>query len=83
MPDVAGIDYHRLEQRTVLGAKRNLACELAAGLLIAHWDDDDWQAPRRLMRRRLGSAVTRPTSRAGSLLGTLRKPSVALYLADC
>jgi glycosyltransferase involved in cell wall biosynthesis len=48
VPEVAGIHYHRLEQRTVLGAKRNLACELAQGVLIAHWDDDDWQAPRRL-----------------------------------
>ena len=48
VPEVAGISYHRLERRTVLGAKRNLACELATGVLIAHWDDDDWQAPRRL-----------------------------------
>jgi glycosyltransferase involved in cell wall biosynthesis len=32
----------------LLGAKRNLACELARGSLIAHWDDDDWQAPHRL-----------------------------------
>ena len=48
VPEVTGIGYHRLEHRTVLGAKRNLACELASGALIAHWDDDDWQAPRRL-----------------------------------
>ena len=46
VPDHPGISYHRLDRRTVLGAKRNLACELAAGDLIAHWDDDDWQAPR-------------------------------------
>ena len=48
VPEVPGIGYHRLEHRTVLGAKRNLACELATGDLIAHWDDDDWQAPDRL-----------------------------------
>jgi glycosyltransferase involved in cell wall biosynthesis len=42
------IRYVRLERRLVLGAKRNLACELARGSLIAHWDDDDWHAPGRL-----------------------------------
>lgn len=34
--------------RMLIGAKRNLACELANGEFIAHWDDDDWQAPGRL-----------------------------------
>jgi hypothetical protein len=47
VPDHDLISYQRLERRTVLGAKRNLACELATGSLIAHWDDD-WQAPHRL-----------------------------------
>lgn len=42
------IKYHRLDRRMILGAKRNLACDLAAGPLIAHWDDDDWIAPNRL-----------------------------------
>jgi glycosyltransferase involved in cell wall biosynthesis len=42
------VRYVYLEQRLVLGAKRNLACELARGALICHWDDDDWQAPHRL-----------------------------------
>jgi glycosyltransferase involved in cell wall biosynthesis len=42
------IRYVPLEQRMVLGAKRNLACELARGAIIAHWDDDDWMAPQRL-----------------------------------
>jgi O-antigen biosynthesis protein len=32
----------------VLGAKRNLACQLARGPIIAHWDDDDWAAPDRI-----------------------------------
>ncbi len=31
-----------------LGARRNRLCELASGPVIAHWDDDDWQAPHRL-----------------------------------
>lgn len=46
-----------------IGAKRNLGCELAAGSVIAHWDDDDYSAPQRLSDqiRRLhetGKAVT-------------------------
>jgi glycosyltransferase involved in cell wall biosynthesis len=34
--------------RLTIGAKRNLACEAAAGALVAHWDDDDWMAEWRL-----------------------------------
>ena len=48
VPDHPAISYHRLPTRTILGAKRNQACELARGLIIAHWDDDDWVAPDRL-----------------------------------
>lgn len=43
--------YFRLPHRATVGAKRNLACEQAAGSLIAHWDDDDWHAPRRLRKQ--------------------------------
>lgn len=32
-----------------IGAKRNRACERASGEWIAHWDDDDWSHPERLM----------------------------------
>lgn len=48
VPDEPGFVYRRLDQRLVLGAKRNVACRLAGGELIAHWDDDDWHAPHRL-----------------------------------
>jgi glycosyltransferase involved in cell wall biosynthesis len=48
IPEDARIRYVRLPRRTVLGAKRNLACEMARGEIIAHWDDDDWMAPHRL-----------------------------------
>lgn len=48
VPSDPRISYRRLERRLPLGAKRNLACELSAGELIAHWDDDDWIAPHRL-----------------------------------
>jgi O-antigen biosynthesis protein len=43
-----GVRYQRLERPVVLGAKRNIACELAQGDVVAHWDDDDWYAPSRL-----------------------------------
>lgn len=42
------VRYIRLDQRHTIGAKRNLACREAAGDIIAHWDDDDWNAPWRL-----------------------------------
>lgn len=31
-----------------IGAKRNWACEMAKGQIIAQWDDDDFYSPRRL-----------------------------------
>ncbi len=42
------IRYRRIDTRLSLGAKRNLACELSGGDLIAHWDDDDWMSTDRL-----------------------------------
>lgn len=38
----------RVPPQTV-GSKRNVACQVATGSLIAHWDDDDWQSPNRLV----------------------------------
>ena len=48
LPTDPRIVYRRLEARTVLGAKRNLACDLARGSIIVHWDDDDWASPDRV-----------------------------------
>lgn len=48
MPDDPHIRYIRLERRHTVGAKRNIACGMARGSIIAHWDDDDWHAPHRL-----------------------------------
>jgi glycosyltransferase involved in cell wall biosynthesis len=48
VPDDARIRYMRREAKCSLGAKRNKACELARGQIIAHWDDDDWMADWRL-----------------------------------
>lgn len=42
------IRYVRLRTRVSLGAKRNLACEMARGDVLCHWDDDDWYAPSRV-----------------------------------
>jgi O-antigen biosynthesis protein len=42
------IRYERLPKRTVLGKKRNIACECARGEVLVNWDDDDWFASWRL-----------------------------------
>jgi glycosyltransferase involved in cell wall biosynthesis len=42
------VRYVALARRTVLGAKRNLACEAARGEILVHWDDDDWSASWRV-----------------------------------
>jgi glycosyltransferase involved in cell wall biosynthesis len=48
VPDDPRIRYIGLDERLVLGEKRNRACELARGEIVVHWDDDDWHAPHRL-----------------------------------
>ena len=45
------VRYERLPVRRVLGAKRNLACEMARGDIIVHWDDDDWMSRNRVSRQ--------------------------------
>jgi glycosyltransferase involved in cell wall biosynthesis len=41
------IRYVRLP-RLPIGSKRNIGCSLAAGEIVAQWDDDDWYGPQRL-----------------------------------
>jgi glycosyltransferase involved in cell wall biosynthesis len=48
LPDDPRIRYVPIEPGLSIGAKRNRACELARGEIIAQWDDDDWYAPQRL-----------------------------------
>jgi len=48
LPDV---HYRRLTKRYSIGAKRNLACDMARGEFIVQWDDDDWYGPQRLARQ--------------------------------
>ena len=40
--------YERLRTRRTIGQKRNLACSMATGDLICHFDDDDYSAPGRI-----------------------------------
>jgi glycosyltransferase involved in cell wall biosynthesis len=42
------IRHVHIGKQVHIGAKRNRACELARGAIIAHWDDDDWYSPDRL-----------------------------------
>jgi len=48
IPDDPAIRYVRIPRRTSIGKKRNIGCEMAAGPIIAQWDDDDWYAAHRL-----------------------------------
>ena len=48
LPDDDRIRYIRIPPGSTIGAKRNRACELAKGPIIAHWDDDDWYSANRL-----------------------------------
>lgn len=49
--DQPAVRYIRLERRMSIGGKRNIACQESRGELVAHWDDDDWYSPDRLMRQ--------------------------------
>lgn len=48
IPQNPRIRYVRMPERRTMGEKHNMACEMAKGEIIAHWDDDDWMADRRL-----------------------------------
>lgn len=43
------IVYLKASGNPTLGAKMNLAIERSQGSLLAHWDDDDWYSPHRLV----------------------------------
>ncbi|MCB8983609.1 MAG: glycosyltransferase [Ardenticatenaceae bacterium] len=48
LPDDPRLRFVRVPPGKSIGEKRNLACKMARGDIIAHWDDDDWYAPGRL-----------------------------------
>ena len=56
-PEDASVTVVRCPPGTSVARKRNLAVEAARGKLIAWFDDDDWQHPRRLslLARALGA----------------------------
>jgi len=48
IPESQGIRLLRVSPGMSIGAKRNLACAVSKGAVIAQWDDDDWHGPARL-----------------------------------
>src|ERR1041384_4223199 len=42
------IRYVRLHYHATRGGKRNIACGIAAGEVIVHWDENDWMANWRI-----------------------------------
>jgi hypothetical protein len=42
------IRYQRMDRQYTMGAKHNMACALARGEVVVHWDDDDWMANWRI-----------------------------------
>jgi glycosyltransferase involved in cell wall biosynthesis len=48
IPHDERIHYVRLDRRFSMGTKHNMACEMARGEIIVHWDDDDWVSPHRI-----------------------------------
>lgn len=42
------ITYEWSSRKRSVGAKRNIACAIASGDVIIHWDDDDVYAPARI-----------------------------------
>jgi len=60
IPDDSRIRYQRMVRRYTMGAKLNMACELAHGEIVVHWDDDDWMAEWRIAYQ-VESLLTHPT----------------------
>jgi hypothetical protein len=72
----------RVPLGTWLGKKRNLALEAARGQVIAWFDDDDWQHPRRLAS--LIPALREYAGKFGaSFIGPSRSFFVDLYSNRC
>jgi len=45
------IRYFYVKSVSVIGTKRNMACNIATGEFIVHWDDDDLYAPDWISRQ--------------------------------
>lgn len=49
VPDDPTIRLLQIEDGFTIGEKRNFGAGHARGVIIAHWDDDDYSAPARLL----------------------------------
>jgi O-antigen biosynthesis protein len=47
-PNMDGVIYSRVPGRMNIPDKRNRCCELASGVYVIHWDDDDWSSTDRM-----------------------------------
>ncbi len=65
VPEDERIRYVRLDGKLKIGAKRNLACGLARGEFIVHWDDDDWYPPHRVSAQ-VGALVSNSSDVSGT-----------------
>lgn len=46
--DQPNVIYRRIPDRKSVGLKRNMCCEVATGVIIQHYDSDDWSGPGRM-----------------------------------
>lgn len=60
--------------KTPIGTKRNLACEMASGEVIVHWDDDD-----RSARNRISDQVRKLESSGKSVVGYNRIREASMF----
>lgn len=76
--------YRSSEERISLGAKKNLACEIATGEVIVHWDDDDWSSPTRISEQvaRLKSSGKPVTGYCNLVFWNTTKKSASKYYGD-
>jgi len=68
-----GVRYIRLDEKTLLGRKRNLLAEYAKGDILVHMDDDDYYPPRRV-----NHAVATLSASEALIAG-----SSLMYVYDC
>lgn len=62
------VKHVRLDRRTTVGEKHNLAFDVAQGSFFAHWDDDDIFGPRRILAQ-MEPLLTSPATVSGFGLG--------------
>lgn len=80
-PGDRSIRYLRLDKRTTIGRKRELACEAADGEVLVQWDDDDWSGPTRLTRQ-IAALVAGAADITGILQGYLIDVSTSRFYKD-